>query len=263
MKAFNKAVEEEKAQKRVLAIFASGSFARGKVKPYSDIDLDVVLEKGRILPLERLEYRYVEGVLVGIRRVCHDELLQEFNTPLQWLWSKEGVQTIKIAYDPHNIIRELQAHVDAQRPTRTQFREAASLQVVKAIEYVHKLLNAHLQEDPLNLLYAAFIIQDKLAQAIFLMNEVAIRSENSFEEQLIEECKAYEGFYEDYLITKRILGPPDPKKVFRAAIRLFHQTCEFLRVEKVFLPPHLVTVEGAVELCKRYIEGDFRPTRPE
>lgn len=263
LKAFNSAVDEEKRQKGVLAIFATGSFAKGEVKAFSDIDLTVVLKKEPIPPLKQLEYRYVENILVGFRRITKIGWSKDFNTPLQWLWNIEGVQNVKIAYDPHNIVRESQANAEMQRPTIRQFREAASLQVVKAVEYVHKLLNAHLQKDPLNVLYAAFIIQEKLVKAVFLINEVAIRSENSFEEQLFEECKIYEGFYEDYLITKRILGAPDPKKVFRAAIRLFHSFYGFLRKAEVFLPAHLATVEGAVELYKRYLELGFQSAQLE
>ncbi|MHA2496031.1 MAG: nucleotidyltransferase domain-containing protein, partial [Candidatus Hodarchaeales archaeon] len=70
LKAFNRAVEEEKARKGVLGIFATGSFARGQAERFSDIDLMVVLEEGQVLPLERLEYRYIENALVGFRRAC-------------------------------------------------------------------------------------------------------------------------------------------------------------------------------------------------
>jgi predicted nucleotidyltransferase len=255
LKAFEKAVKAERTHKGVLAIFATGSFARGDVAPYSDIDLTIILEKDHVLPLERLEYCYIENVLVGFRRVSREGAFEEFNKPLQWLWNKEGVENIKIAYDPYNIIRELQAQAEKQQPTTPQFREAASQRVVRTVEYIHKLLNAHLGKDPLNILYAAFIIQENLAEAMFLLNEIPIKSENTFEKQLFEECDTPEGFYEDYLIIKRILGSPDPKKVFRAAIRLFHQVYEFFKEKRVFFPKHLATVEKTVQLYKDYISN--------
>ncbi|MFW9917861.1 MAG: nucleotidyltransferase domain-containing protein, partial [Candidatus Thorarchaeota archaeon] len=256
LRAFNKAVEEEKARKGVLAIYATGSFARGQAGRFSDIDLMVVLEEGHTPPLERLEYRYIENILVGFRRASLAEMLQEFKTPLEWLWNKEGVQNIKIAYDPHNVIQKLREHVEKQWPTTAQFREAASLEVVKAVEYVHKLLNAHRREDWLNLLYAAFIIQTNLTNALFLFNELPIKSENAFEQQLLEDCTVPEGFYEDYLITKRITGTPDPKRIFRAGIRIFHRVCEFFQARNVFLPPHLATIQQVAGVYKQYIESE-------
>ncbi len=255
LKAFNKAVEVEKARKGILAIFASGSFARSQAERFSDIDLTVVLEEGHIPPLERLEYRYIENVLVGFRRASLDEMFKEFSTPLEWLWNKEGVQSVKIAYDPHNVIQELQECAENQRPTTAQFREAASQEVVKTVEYIHKLLNAHRREDWLNLLYAAFIIQGNLTNALFLFNELPIKSENSFEEQLLEECETPDGFYEDYLITKRIVGTPDPRRIFRAAIRIFHRVCEFFQAKNVFLPAHLATIRLVIEVYRNYIES--------
>lgn len=257
LKAFNKAVEEEKARKGVLAIFVTGSFARGQAERFSDIDLMVVLEEEYREALERLEYRYIENALVGFRRACPDDMFKEFKTPLQWLWNKEGVQNVKIAYDPHNVIQKLQENVEKQQPTTAQFREAASLEVVKTVEYVHKLLNAHLREDWLNLLYAAFIIQGNLTNALFLFTEIPIKSENSFEEQLFEECRTPDGFYEDYLITKRIAGKPDPRRIFRAAIRIFHHVFEFFQENNVFLPAHLDTIQQVTEVYKNYLESEL------
>ncbi|MFW9917716.1 MAG: nucleotidyltransferase family protein [Candidatus Thorarchaeota archaeon] len=256
LRAFNKAVEEEKARKGVLAIYATGSFARGQAGRFSDIDLMLVLEEGHISPLERLEYRYIENILVGFRRASLDEMLKEFKTPLEWLWNKEGVQNIKIAYDPHNVIQKLQEHVEKEWPTTAQFREAASREVVKTVEYIHKLLNAHLREDWLNLLYAAFIIQGNLTNALFLFNEIPIKSENSFEEQLLEECETPDGFYEDYLLTKRIVGKPDPRRIFQAAIRIFHRVFEFFQENNIFLPAQLETIQQVTEVYKNYLESD-------
>ncbi len=137
-----------------MGIVVHGSVVRGTAKPYSDVDLHVVLRRGR----KPSEYSYFDqGIYVGVGfdtvkelRVC--ERLQRL-----LLDPRTGCIILDI-HDPSGTVRKLLRSQISLRPPHRILEETMWEVYHNIIEYAGKLRNAHQAKDAYLMRYAAHII---------------------------------------------------------------------------------------------------------
>lgn len=225
-KIVDQVIEDLKRRKGVEAILLSGSVARGDFTPYSDIELNVIVNKeveGEFDDEDLYRSREKEGVFVEIYYASADswkrEILSEKEEPRVLNQFCEA----KILYDPHRVAKHL---VDLAKKAFTQFNYPS--RYVELAKYATK----HNRNKILSRLYqgkqlAAAIDADIAVSWILRGLTYLLNIPNTEVSRNVEEILASKQLTEDLKRTLMLAIKGNSRRRTKASIRLCDLYLEF------------------------------------
>jgi len=123
--------------RNLVAVGVYGSVARREERRHSDVDLLVVIRRKR----RRIGHIVRDGILVTVLQQTPEEARAEVARPHPGLNDAlGGWRSIRPLFDPSGLLTRLRSQ--AQRPSRRQFRDSATLHFIATYEDLGKLWNA-------------------------------------------------------------------------------------------------------------------------
>ena len=107
----------EKHRERVLAVCVYGSTAKKLDRPYSDLEMFVVVRDGDEIPMKRYLYR---GLVVGIEYPLESKLLKEASKlGWSWPWEADGYRSRIVLFERDSWLSRLdQAAAVAEKASK-------------------------------------------------------------------------------------------------------------------------------------------------
>ena len=157
----------------VVAIAIVGSVARGEARAGSDLDIDVVVRRGRGNHVSAV----VDGTIVSLSFTPRSAFARQFGEATGWLAQRLGGLRADVLYDPGGLFPKLRDRV-ARLPAVT-YRRSAREALVEMYEYLGKLRKARWRGDHANLVYAAWVVGVNAIRLVALVNRRWYASENT------------------------------------------------------------------------------------
>lgn len=217
-------------------IFVSGSYAFGKMGPFSDIDVKVLTKT------KSKKQRFFRFVKCGKRKflltVHFDRLshvLKEVREPKEWVWAYKYYRKARVLFDKNENMEKIIGEIEKHRLSPDYFFQFIPEEASYLLEYVGKLKNAHSEEDELNLFYAARVIAEICYNLLRPFNPVwTYASERETYAAFLNLKNKPKNYVEDFRVCYGISTEKRPlQKVYGSAMRLARETVEFLTAKKV------------------------------
>ncbi len=158
---------QERFGENLLAVAASASFGRGQDLPFSDLELDVFLEKRPPEGEDKYLQRLVDGLLVEVVYHTREDYLAQFQT-LTPEWVLAASDHLVPLLNP-NWIEQLNQERLAIRHPRAAFLHQAAREWLEVQECAGKVLNAVFVENREGIgLLLASAVEQMLVVAAFL-----------------------------------------------------------------------------------------------
>lgn len=223
--------------KDIELIFISGSYAMGTFQRYSDIDFEVIT---KAKPEKDLIFKFVKygnrDYLVTIYFRSMSQVLDvEVKNPNEWVWSYESYKRALVLFDRDNNFKKILDAHEKHYVTPETFIKELPYYGYELVEYVCKLKNAYLNQDELNVLYAARIIAKKCYFLLRVLNPVwRYTTERETYRSYIELKNRPEHYVDDFKICCGItMKERTLEMVFKSGLRIARETVEFLKENKI------------------------------
>jgi len=222
--------------KDVELIFVNGSYAFGKMRKYSDIDMKVLT---RAKPKREHIFQFIEyegrSVLLTIHFYTLSHVLRKIRKPEEWIWAYISYGQAKVLFDKNQNMEKIKAELERHRVSQEYFLKSVSVEASFLLEYVGKLKNAYLEEDELNVFYAARAIAEICYNLMKPFNPVwKYSSETETYSSFIELKNKPKHYVEDFKICYGLtMEKRSIKTIYGSAMRLARETTNFLRENKI------------------------------
>src|SRR5881396_3414642 len=135
----------EKHRERVLAVCVYGSTAKKLDRPYSDLEMFVVVRDGDEIPMKRYLYR---GLVVGIEYPLESKLLKAASKlDWSWHWEADGYRNRIVLFERDSWLSRLdQAVAVAEKESNTEAVHSSAMNLTKEMTVFQNTL---LTDDPL------------------------------------------------------------------------------------------------------------------
>ena len=172
----------EKYKERVLAVCVYGSTAKKLDRPYSDLEMFVVVGDGDEIPMKKYLYR---GLVVGIEYPLESKLLKEASKlGWSWPWEADGYSSRIALFERDSWLSRLdQAVAVAEKASNT---EAVHSSAMNLTEEMTVFQNALLTEDPLVLKSRGVSLAQAAGDLVLLLNRRFVITTSSFWKQVFE-----------------------------------------------------------------------------
>lgn len=165
------------AQEGVLAVFLTGSVARGDADEFSDLDVQMLVAEGASVGGQTT---YHKGMLLSVDRSELSHRERALTDPDSALWNLMGLRTGLPLHDPAGVFAVLQAKAHALQWVTLApeaHRQAAS-RIAGGAEELHKIMGGLNTGDEAKIIYAALGLTLALGQAALLSTGTLISTEN-------------------------------------------------------------------------------------
>lgn len=168
-----------RAEPGVLAVFLTGSHARGEADEHSDMDVSVLVASPELV---RNTTFYRGGALVSVERsnVAHRE--RALTEPEAALWNLVSLRSGAALHDPGGVFADLQNR--ARAVTRATMAESADAlaagRLAGAVEEVHKVMGGLRRGDAGRVAFAPASLTFALGDAALLGTGSLIPTENCY-----------------------------------------------------------------------------------
>lgn len=200
-------------------IFLTGSYARGGVLPYSDVDLIFVYtekDSGR----KDYELRYLEQRLISISRRTLHELRKEMENPV---FVHKAFADAKVLFDARGNLQLLMKENMETKLSTSWIDDQVNSLLCGFVEEVHKVLNG-LYANDISMLYNAILgLGIGMARTMATHYELLITTENSFYREIMVAVGEDTAWSRAWKQSQGI-EPLDILKRGKAAILLFIET---------------------------------------
>ena len=105
---FIQSVLQKIVSPHVIGVGIVGSYARGQESKYSDVDIDIYVNKPPANPYDRYTLRYWEDKLVSLKQTLLDDERAALTNPRRAIWAVPGLGGMKILLDKDGSIAALQ-----------------------------------------------------------------------------------------------------------------------------------------------------------
>ena len=159
-----------------------GSYARGQASQYSDVDVDIYVNKMPENENDHLTAHYWDGKLVSLSHTLLNEEHAALTDPKRAIWAVPGLRSMKILLDKDGSLNALQeaAYKFEWLPLQPAADEYAGEEVVFCAEEVHKILNGLAREHESTVLYAVWGLVKHMLEAVAVQRGLMIISENRY-----------------------------------------------------------------------------------
>ncbi|PTA68316.1 nucleotidyltransferase domain-containing protein [Deinococcus arcticus] len=170
---------ELKRESGVLAVFLTGSYARGEADAWSDLDISVLVEADVFV---RNTVAYRAGLLVSVERSTPSHRERAFTDPETALWNLGSLRSGQALHDPAGVFAALQerarAFVWVEVEPQAHARAAALL--AGSTEELHKVMGGLQAGDVDKLAFALVGLTFALGNAALLGTGTLIPTENRY-----------------------------------------------------------------------------------
>jgi len=222
--------------KDVELIFVNGSYAFGKMRKYSDIDMKVLTSAK---PKREHVFRFVKhegrSVLLTMHFYTLSHVLRKIRKPEEWIWAYMSYGQAKVLFDKNQNMEKIKAELERHKVSQEYFLKSVSVEASYLIEDVGKLKNAYLERDELNVFYAARTIAEICYNLLKPFNPVwKYASETETYQSFIELKNKPKHYVEDFKICYGLtMEKRSIKAIYESAMRLARETISFLRENKI------------------------------
>src|SRR6058998_171718 len=156
----------EKHRERVLAVCVYGSTAKKLDRPYSDLEMFVVVRDGDEIPMKRYLY---QGLVVGIEYPLESKLLKAASKlDWSWHWEADGYRNRIVLFERDSWLSRLdQAVAVAEKESNT---EAVHSSAMNLTEEMTVFQNTLLTDDPLVLKSRGVSLAQAAGDLVLLLN---------------------------------------------------------------------------------------------
>lgn len=168
-----------KAEAGVLAVFLTGSHARGEADEYSDLDLSVLVASDEFV---RNDVTYRGGVLVSVERSTVPHRERAFTEPETTLWNLTSLRSGVPLHDPEGVFADLQRRAKAftWAEVEEQAHARAAGLVADVAEELHKVMGGLQTGESGKVAYAILGLTFALGNAALLGTGTLIPTENRY-----------------------------------------------------------------------------------
>jgi len=172
----------EKHRERVLAVCVYGSTAKKLDRPYSDLEMFVVVRDGDEIPMKKYLYR---GLVVGIEYPLESKLLQAASKlGWSWPWEADGYRSRIVLFERDSWLSRLdQAAAVAEKASNM---EAIHSSAMNLTEEMTVFQNTLLTDDPLVLKSREVSLAQAAGDLVLLLNRRFVITTSWFWKQVFE-----------------------------------------------------------------------------
>ena len=164
----------------VIGIGIVGSYARGQEAKYSDVDIDIFVNKLSENELDHYTLRYWDDKLISLKQTLLADERAALVDPRRAIWAVPGLRGMSIILDKDGSLADLRKA--AQEFEWSRLQSAADKFAVDTVmhcaEEVHKVLNGLAHESESTVLYAVWGLIKHLPEAVFVQRGLMMTSEN-------------------------------------------------------------------------------------
>ena len=166
----------------VLGVGIVGSYARGQESKYSDVDVDIYVNKMPENEDELFTAHYWDGKLVSFSHTVLEEERVALTDPKRAIWAVPGLRRMKILLDKDGSLKALQEAAFAFEWSSLQIAadKFAGEEVVFCAEEIHKILNGFARGHESTVLYSVWRLVNHMLEAVAVQRGVMIVSENRY-----------------------------------------------------------------------------------
>jgi len=177
-----KALVKEIDSPDVTGIGIVGSYARKQQSKYSDLDLDIFVNKLSNNPYDRYTLQYKNELLVSLKYTLLDDERAALSDPRRAIWVVPGLIGMKIVLDKDNSLKELQSKAKQFNFADLQQKadEFAADQIMGCAEEAHKILSGLARGHESTVLYATWGLVKNMLEAVAVQKGIMIFSENIY-----------------------------------------------------------------------------------
>lgn len=233
-----------------------GSYARGENQNYSDIDLDIFVEK---LSPDAYTLRYFNGKLVSLKYILLRDEYDSLTKPESAIWAVPGLRQMHILQDKTGQISKLkQAALNFKwESLQKAANEYASNSLMKSAEETHKVVSGLMNENESKVLYAAWGMFKELSFAVATQAGLMIDSENRAFDIIQDHLGREHAWTRAFRLSfgMDVGGPVFPAYQIRgrSALDLYVQTA--LLFKNIITDNHHEVVENTLQLISSYQQG--------
>ncbi len=171
---------EELDSPEVIGIGIVGSYARGQEAKYSDVDIDIFVNKLPEKELDHYTLRYWDDKLISLKQTLLADERTALADPRRAIWAVPGLRGMNIILDKDGSLTDLRkaAQEFEWSPLQSAADEFASDALMHCAEEVHKVLNGLAHQSESTVLYAVWGLIKNLPQAVFVQRGLMMTSEN-------------------------------------------------------------------------------------
>ncbi len=230
-----------------LALGLTGSYARGRPSPYSDVDLKRFTQSAPATPQDRHRILRRRGFLISLATTTFQAVSESLQQPERAIWTVPALRQMRVLLDRDGSLARLiqAAHDFTWEPLQPKADESAADSLAAFAEDVAKVLNSLARGDFLAALYWTDTLVYGLAGTMAVYLGVLIPTEHVFYRSV------HEAVGQDTAWTrlhKQALGLPagaTPTSRAQAAAHLYLETSRLLA--PILTPDQRNVVEPACE----------------
>ena len=206
-----------------------GSYARGQESKYSDVDIDIYINKPLENPYDRYTLRYWEDKLVSLKHTLLDDERAALTDPRRAIWAVPGLRGMKLLLDKEGSLATLQKAANEFDWSSLQFAadEFAAEEIMGNAEEVHKILNGLARGHESTVLYASWGLVKNMLEAVAVQKGIMMISENRYFD-LIQDAVGRDSKWTSAFRTAWGLNPKSSQYQTRgaAALELYQLSAE-------------------------------------
>lgn len=235
----------------VIGIGLVGSYARGQELKYSDVDIDIFVNKLPARELDHYTLRYWNDRLISLKQTLLAAERAALADPRRAIWAVPGLRGMHILLDKDGSLTELRkaAQEFDWSPLQGAADDFAADMVMHCAEEVHKVLNGLARASESTVLYAVWGLIKHLPEAVFVQRGLMMTSENRFFD-LIQESVGCDSSWTRAFRKGWGLSPEGSQYQDRAAgaLKLYCLTAEML--DGLIPEKHRLVVNKTLQLIQ-------------
>jgi predicted nucleotidyltransferase len=166
----------------VIGIGIVGSYARGQELKYSDVDIDIFVNKLPANEFDHYTLRYWDDKLISLKQTLITDERAALADPRRAVWAVPGLRGMNIILDKDGSLTDLRkaAQEFDWSPLQSAADEFAADMVMHCAEEVHKVLNGLARESESTVFYAVWGLLKNLPEAVLVQSGLVMTSETRF-----------------------------------------------------------------------------------
>jgi len=217
----------EKYGSKILAVYVCGSTSKNLDRPFSDLELIVVVRDGVEIPMK---YYLYKGLIIEVDYLQSSNILRASERFTDnWHMEADQYRNRIVLFDRGRWFNSLERAV--AKNEKADVREAIRKVFLMMTESRAVLKNAVLAKDKIGIFSRARIIGEDAARIVFLLNRTYVTTTSWFWKIAFEAPKKPKDFR---VLIEKICGfrSTTPKEAVAASEMLYREMCELVGAER-------------------------------
>ena len=217
----------QKYGSKILAVYVCGSTSKNLDRPFSDLELIVVVRDGVEIPMK---YYLYKGLIIEVDYLQSSNILRAAERFTDnWHMEADQYRNRIVLFDRGRWFNSLERAV--AKNEKADVREAIRKVFLMMTESRAVLKNAVLAKDKIGIFSRARVIGEDAARIVFLLNRTYVTTTSWFWKIAFEAPKKPKDFR---VLIEKICGfrSTTPKEVVAASEMLYREMCELIGAER-------------------------------